>query len=288
MNCRLAINADRSLIQSACGLPRRAHPDDRSPCALTSNPCRHHIRSSSRRCPWNPWQLIKHAFRNDFLTLMYLHSLLKDLPASERELLISRSERKTYRRGETVAVRGERTGQICLVAAGLLRVVVDDDVTTDFIREGDFCLALETSDAGPHTTAALVAALPASVYFIPAEDIWEICRRHPSVAFEFLALITNRISNLRLHLHRVSSLSSEPLITRVLHELTSLAPARQGGYDKRISQEVIASYAALSREIVNKTMRSLELRGLLWKDDHAVYLRMDPRNAPPSTLPDDA
>ena len=216
---------------------------------------------------------------------MSLHSLLKRLPLSEREFLVGRSELRTYRRGETLYAKGERSGQICLVATGLLRVVVDDDVTTDFVREGDFCLNLEMSEAALHARATLVAALPASVYFIPAKDIWAICRRHPSVASEFLRLVMNRIAKLRVHLQRISSLSSEPLITCVLHELTSLAPARKGGYDKRISQEVIASYAALSREIVNRTMRSLELRGLLWKDDHAVYLRTDASNAPRSSLP---
>ncbi|MDP9996317.1 CRP-like cAMP-binding protein [Variovorax boronicumulans] len=219
---------------------------------------------------------------------MSLHSLLKRLPLSEREFLVGRSELRTYRRGETLYAKGERSGQICLVATGLLRVVVDDDVTTDFVREGDFCLNLEMSEAALHARATLVAALPASVYFIPAKDIWAICRRHPSVASEFLRLVMNRIAKLRVHLQRISSLSSEPLITCVLHELTSLAPARKGGYDKRISQEVIASYAALSREIVNRTMRSLELRGLLWKDDHAVYLRMDASNAPRSSLPGDS
>lgn len=222
------------------------------------------------------------------LAPMYLHNLLRHLPASEREFLVDRSEPRTYRRGETVYMRGERTGQICLVADGLLRVVVDDDVTTDFIREGDFCPDLAMTDVGLHASCALVAALPTSVYFIPAEDIWSICRRHPSVALEFLALIMNRVAGLRGHLHRISSLPSETLIACVLHELTSLAPVDKGGYDKRISQGVIASYASLSREIVNKTMRNLELRGLLWKDDRAVYLRMDARTTQLPPLPEES
>ena len=217
--------------------------------------------------------------------LMYLHNLLRNLPVSERELLVSRSELRAYRRGDTVYAKGQRSGQICLVTAGLLRVVVNNGVTTDFIREGDFCPNLELSDAGLHASADFVAALPTSVYLIPAEDVWAMCRRHPSVALEFLTLNMNRVANLRGHLHRISSLPPETLITHVLHDLTSLAPIPKGGYDKRISQRVIASYTALSREIVNKTMRSLELRGLLWKDDQAVYLRMDVKNAPPSRIP---
>ena len=57
-----------------------------------------------------------------------------------------------------------------------------------------------------------------------------------------------------------------------LHQLTQLAPVREGGYDKRISQSMIASYSGLSREVVNKTMRDMEQRGLLRRDAHAVHV----------------
>ncbi|CKU18461.1 Uncharacterised protein [Mycobacterium tuberculosis] len=58
----------------------------------------------------------------------------------------------------------------------------------------------------------------------------------------------------------------------MLHQLADLAPASAGGFDKRISQSVIASYAGLSREVVNKTMRGMETRGLMRRDDEALYL----------------
>jgi len=58
----------------------------------------------------------------------------------------------------------------------------------------------------------------------------------------------------------------------VLHQLTQLARVREGGYDKRISQSMIASYSGLSREVVNKTMRDMEQRGLLRSDAHAVHV----------------
>lgn len=39
---------------------------------------------------------------------MYLHSLFKHLPTTEREYLVSRSELKTYRRNEKVCATDER------------------------------------------------------------------------------------------------------------------------------------------------------------------------------------
>ena len=58
----------------------------------------------------------------------------------------------------------------------------------------------------------------------------------------------------------------------MLRQLTQLARVREGGYDKRISRSMIASYSGLSREVVNKTMRDMEQRGLLRSDAHAVHV----------------
>ena len=58
----------------------------------------------------------------------------------------------------------------------------------------------------------------------------------------------------------------------MLHQFTQLAPVREGGYDKRISQSMIASYSGLSREVINKTMRDMEQRGLVRRDDQGVHV----------------
>ncbi|MDQ0012916.1 CRP-like cAMP-binding protein [Variovorax boronicumulans] len=83
------------------------------------------------------------------------------------------------------------------------------------------------------------------------------------------------MSTLRGQFHRVSVLPAEDLALRVLQQLTRLAPAGQGGYDKRITQSVIASYSGLSREVVNKTMRDFELRGLVCREDDGVHVAND-------------
>jgi hypothetical protein len=84
-----------------------------------------------------------------------------------------------------------------------------------------------------------------------------------------------RMGMLRGQLRRISSLSAEVLVSRVLYELTQLAPTGSGGYDKRITQAVIASYSGLSREVVNKTMRDMENRGLVWRDEHGIHVPPD-------------
>jgi CRP-like cAMP-binding protein len=113
------------------------------------------------------------------------------------------------------------------------------------------------------------------VYLIPVSAMRRLCEMHPGVAMTLLGIAMKRMSTMRGQLRRISSLSSEDLVGRVLHQLTQLAPATTGGYDKRITQAVIASYSGLSREVVNKTMRNMEDRGLVRRDEHGVHVHAE-------------
>jgi CRP-like cAMP-binding protein len=209
---------------------------------------------------------------------MYLHSLIADLPAAERTALVQCSKLCFYRRNETVVTMDEWTDCIYCVASGLLRVVTpghgsnNTDVTTDFIRQDDFFLSPSFAEDRYQTVQTLIAALPSSVYLVPVQAIRKLCAAHPEVALGLLGLAMKRLTMMRGQLRRISALSSEDLVSRVLHQLTQLAPTSTGGYDKRITQTVIASYTGLSREVVNKTMRDLEGRGLVHRDEHGLHV----------------
>jgi len=166
------------------------------------------------------------------------------------------------------------------VASGLLRVVAhgragSGDVTTEFIRRDDFFLGASFTEDRYQAAQTLIAALPSSVYLIPISAIRKLCERHPQVALALLDIAMKRVAAMRGQLRRISALSSEDLVSRVLHQLTQLAPSATGAYDKRITQSVIASYSGLSREVVNKTMRDMESRGLVRRDDDGVHVPAD-------------
>jgi CRP-like cAMP-binding protein len=174
----------------------------------------------------------------------------------------------------------EWTGRIYCVTSGLLRVVAhgstnSTDVTTDFIRRGDFFHGPSLSEDRYQAVPTLIAALPSSAYLVPVAAVRELCSKHPEVALGLLELAMQRMGMLRGQLRRISSLSAEVLVSRVLYELTQFAPTGSGGYDKRITQAVIASYSGLSREVVNKTMRDMESRGLVWRDEHGIHVPPD-------------
>ncbi len=211
------------------------------------------------------------------VSAMYLHPLLSQLPPAEREALVQQSELRSFRRNAPVLVAGDWTEHIYCVASGLLRVVArgrDDtaDITTDFIRQDDFFLGPSLSQDRYQATQTLVAALPSSVYLVPVAALRALCAKRPEVALGLLGLSMKRMSGIRGQLRRVSALSSEDVVSGVLRQLTQLAPAGADGFDKRITQSVIASYSGLSREVVNKTMRDMESRGLVRRDAEGIHV----------------
>jgi len=208
---------------------------------------------------------------------MYLHPLFQNVSTAERKTLIQCSELRSYRRNELVLQADQWTDRIYCVTSGLLRVVVrgstsSDHVTTDFIRRGDFFHGPSLNQDRYRAVPTLIAALPSSVYLVPVSAVRELFAKNPDVALGLLELAMKRMEMLRVQLRRISSLSAEGLVSRVLYELTQLAPGGSGGYDKRITQAVIASYSGLSREVVNKTMRDMENRGLVWRDEHGIHV----------------
>lgn len=210
---------------------------------------------------------------------MYLHPLIASLSHAERVALVQCSELRFYRRSETVLAAEDWTDGIYCVANGLLRVVAHGertaqagDVTTEFLRQDDFFLSCSLAEDRCQSKQTLIAALPSSVYVVPIAAVRALCDLYPEVAIGLLGMTMKRMSMMRSQLRRIAALSAEELVTRVLHQLTLLAPTSSGAYDKRITQSVIASYSGLSREVVNKTMRHLENRGLVRRDQLGVHV----------------
>ncbi|KWT98049.1 MULTISPECIES: Crp/Fnr family transcriptional regulator [unclassified Variovorax] len=210
---------------------------------------------------------------------MYLHPLIAGIPQSERAALVKKSELRTFKRNEVIVAFDEKTSYIYCIASGLARVVVpsggEEGVTTEFVRQDDFFMGPTLMEPSYHADASLVAALPTTAYVVPIVAMKELCLKYPEISLGLFELARKRLVVLRAQLRRIASQSSEKLVSRILHELTQLAPTASGGYDKRITQSVIASYSGLSREQVNKTIRDLEGRGLVTKDAEGVHVPPD-------------
>lgn len=208
---------------------------------------------------------------------MYLHPLFAPLSRADRDALRDATELLTYKRHQVVKTAGEPCQHVYCVATGLLRVArysreSNEEVTTDFIQRGDFSLPPAWGEDTFACAATTIAALPSVIYAAPIKHIRALCAKYPALPLGLLEVEARRIGMLRTQLRRVTTSSATKIVGRVLHELTQWAPAEGGGYDKRITQTIIASYSGISREMVNKTMKDMESRGLVTKDDQGVHV----------------
>lgn len=206
---------------------------------------------------------------------MYINPIFAALPDAERQTLVRKSSRIEYKRGELVRDYNVTTPLVYVVASGLLRVcsLTSDEksITTGFLQRQDVYVAQGL--ASDFTSeSALIAALPSSVYSVPADYMRLLCARYPQLSMELLDSTLRQSAGVRKAFRKVMSSSTESIIANILHELQRLAPSASGGVDKRITQALIASYSGLSREQVNKTMRDLEARGLVKKDEHGMQV----------------
>lgn len=208
---------------------------------------------------------------------MYLHPLFTPLSQADRDALRDVTELLTYKRHQLVKAAGEPCQHVYCVATGLLRVArhsreSSEEVTTDFIQRSDFFLPPSWGEDVFVCPATTIAALPSVIYAAPVRHLRALCAKYPALPLGLLELEARRIGMLRTQLRRVTTSSATKIVERVLHELTQWAPAGRGGYDKRITQTIIASYSGISREMVNKTMKDMESRGLVTKDAQGIHV----------------
>lgn len=198
---------------------------------------------------------------------MYIHPLLAQLPEAVRKAVSDASSLRDFRKNEAVLRAQDHTDFVYCVAAGLLRVVStgsdEQDLTTHFLKPDEFYLGPHFADQGYQSEVSLIAALPSSVYIIPRRVLRSLCMAYPLIALGLLDMKIRRLAMMGRRMRRVATLSAEQIVGRALYDLTQERADGKRVIDKRIPQSVIASYAGLSRPVVNKVFKEMEARGLI-------------------------
>lgn len=208
---------------------------------------------------------------------MYIHPILASLPDAVRRFVSDASPLRSYRKGEVVLALNEHTTHAYCVAAGLLRIVsagsADLDLTTGFLKPDEIYIGsgFASGDDQP-SDVRLVAALPTSVYLVPRRHLRKLCEQYPIVGLRLIDVTLEKNRLLRRQIRRVATLSAEQIVARALYDLTQPGPDGSRAIDKRIPQSVIASYAGLSRPVVNRVFKNLEERGLLQRGEESLLL----------------
>lgn len=219
---------------------------------------------------------------------MLIHPLLSGVPPAVRMQVAPFVRLRHFRRNEVLLHVDEPRDFLYAVASGLIRVAVPrgaDEMewtTTDFLGINSIYLdAPRGLGASGCSTTALVAVLPSAVYTLPVRVLLRLCEQHPSVALKLVGLQLDVASALRRHVARLDTLPAQEMVGSVLEDLARLAPEGNNSVSKRVSQSVIASYAGLSRGVVNKAINDMEEMGRLSKSGNSIRINESAKDTPP-------
>lgn len=179
-------------------------------------------------------------------------------------------ERK-YDRGEIITFEGERNESLYFLVEGVVKSFKTSsegkEQILNIVRPGDSFNDVPAFDGeiSPCSTEAMGAI---TLYEIGKGDLDVMLRRYPRIALNVIAVLARRVRHL---VSLVEDLSFRNVISRVARIL--LENAGDGaGAGKKLTQQEMAAMAGTAREVVGRSLKSLEEDGIIRLDHHKIVI----------------
>jgi CRP-like cAMP-binding protein len=174
-------------------------------------------------------------------------------------------------RGEIILLEGESTDRLFFVAAGVVKLfrisTEGKEQTLEFVRPGGAINEVPVFDGGPNPASAQAMG-PVLLYIISKSDLESILRVHPEVALKDIKVLAGRIRHL---VSLIEDLSFRHVIGRVAKILLERAgdDVKPG---QRLTQQEMAAIAGTAREVVGRSLKTLEDRGIIKLERHRIVV----------------
>ena len=178
---------------------------------------------------------------------------------------------KTAKRGEVILLEGESGEVFFLVASGVVKVFKTSAEGKEQILSialpGDSFSDVPVFDSDP-SPVGVQAMGPVTLYGIRKRDLEIILRDYPQVSLNVAKVLAGRVRKL---LSLVEDLSFRHVIGRVAKILLEYA---QDVADSkpRLTQRDMAAMAGTAREIVGRSLKTLEEEGTIRLDKHQIVI----------------
>lgn len=184
-------------------------------------------------------------------------------PALER--IAELAGQRSYRAGEVVFSQGDPGDALYAVVTGKIRISAGAadgrEIFLNIMEPGDTFGEIALLDGGTRTASA-TATLLSELVTIRREHFLGLLEREPRVALELLRLCGERLRWTSGLVEDAALLDAPARLAKRLLSLSRLhgEPA-QGGATLRISQEDLASFLGVSRQVVNQYLQGWKGRG---------------------------
>ena len=198
-------------------------------------------------------------------TVIARDSLFRGLTGDIHERIAALALRRVYEPGAIIFMRGDPGDSLCGVVNGRVRISVSrrggKEVFLNIMVPGETFGEIALLDGEPRTATA-TAIVRTELFMIPRKQFLQLLGTEPPLATHLIQLLCRRV-RWTAQLTEDSALLSVP--ARVAKRLLSLARlhGRQtaNGTKLNISQEELAQFLGLSRQIVNQHLRGWKAKG---------------------------
>jgi CRP-like cAMP-binding protein len=174
-------------------------------------------------------------------------------------------------RGEIILLEGEPAEALFFVASGAVKIFTTSpegkEQILSIVRPGESFNDISVFDDGPNPAGAQ-AMVAVELYGIGKQDIDNIIRRHPQIAINVMKVMAKRMRQL---VSLVEDLSFRRVLSRVAKILLEYGSEKTEPR-ARLTQQEIAAMAGTAREVVGRSLKSLEENGTIRMESHRVVI----------------
>ena len=178
---------------------------------------------------------------------------------------------KTAERGELILLEGEPAEALFFVASGVVRVFKTSaegkEQILNIVRPGESFNDVPIFDGGPNPASAQAMG-PVVLYGVGKSELKVILQEHPQVALNTIKVLAEQVRQL---VSLVEDLSFRHVIGRVAKILLEHAGDKTGSRP-RLTQQEMAAMAGTAREVVSRSLKTLEEEGTLRIDRHRIVI----------------
>jgi CRP-like cAMP-binding protein len=221
------------------------------------------------------WPIIPVTIRA--ISMVVQTELLKSIPyfsglsTAELDSIKEHIFDKSTESGDLILLEGEPADAMYYVVSGVVKVFKTSsegkEQILSFIRPGESFNDVPLFDGGPNL-GSVQSVGPVVLYGIRNSSLEVILRNHPRVSLNVVRVLSQQIRNM---VSLVEDLSFKHVISRVAKIL--LEYSGDGTEPKpKLTQQEMAAIAGTAREMIGRSLKSLEDEGLIKLDRHRIVI----------------
>ena len=203
--------------------------------------------------------------------------LFRDLAPPSIERIATLATQRHFRGGEIVFSQGDPGDALYAVVAGRIRISAGTpdgrEISLNIMEPGDTFGEIALLDGGPRTATA-TATDPTELVSIRRDHFFALLEREPRVALELLKLCGDRLRWTSGLVEDAALLDAPARLAKRLLNLGELHGQRsKTGVTLRISQEDLATFLGVSRQVVNQHLQGWKAKGWVTLGRGSVTVR---------------